>query len=67
MLRHGLLLFLLSTNALAQTLEIEKGLITRNDRLKGALLLSSPLSGQGQLTLTWTDSYGRTVAVESRK
>ena len=34
--------------------------------MKGALVLNSPLSGQGQLTLTWTDSYGRTVAVESR-
>jgi hypothetical protein len=41
--------------------------VTRNDTLNGALALNSPLSGPGQLTLTWTDSYGRTVAVESRK
>ena len=67
MFKNYLLLFLFSTNALAQTLQIEKGPVTRNDRLKGTLLLSSPLSGQGRLTLTWTDSYGRTVAVESRK
>ena len=67
MFKHCLLLLLLSTNTLAQTLQIEKGLVTRNDMLKGALLLSSPLSGQGQLTLTWTDSYGRTVAVLPNK
>jgi hypothetical protein len=40
--------------------------VTRNDTLKGALRLITPLSGTGKLTLRWTDSYGRTVAVESR-
>jgi hypothetical protein len=63
MLRYCLLSLLISTNTLAQTLQIGKGLVTRDDTLHGVLLLSSPLSGQGQLTLTWTDSYGRTVAV----
>jgi glycosyl hydrolase family 42 (putative beta-galactosidase) len=65
MLRQGLLLFLLSSTTLAQTLQIDKGLVTRDDTLKGTLLLPSPLSGQGQLTLNWSDSYGRTVAVRS--
>jgi len=63
MLRYCLLLLLISTNTLAQTLQIQKGLVTRNGKLKRTLLLSSALSGLGQLTLTWTDSYGRTVAV----
>lgn len=65
MLKHCLLWLALSATSLAQTLEIESGLVTRNDTLKGALRLNVPLSGAGQLTLTWTDSYGRTVAVES--
>src|SRR5512145_3021791 len=67
MLKHCLLSLALSATGLAQTLRLESGLVTRNDTLKGVLALNSPLSGQGQLTLTWTDSYGRTVAVESRK
>ena len=67
MLKHCLLLLALSATGWAQTLQLESGLVTRDDTLKGALALNSPLSGQGQLTLTWTDSYGRTVAVESRK
>src|SRR5437870_5408977 len=67
MFKNYLLLFLFSTNALAQTLQIEKGPVTRNDQLKGVLLLSSSLSGQGRLTLTWTDSYGRTVDVRFLK
>ncbi len=65
MLRTCILLLLLTANALAQTLQIDKGPVTRHDTLKGILVLPSPLSGQ--LRLTWTDSYGRTVAVESRK
>src|SRR6185503_13719432 len=67
MLKHCLLWLALSATGLAQTLQLESGLVTRNDTLKGALALNSPLSGPGQLTLTWTDSYGRTVAVESLK
>lgn len=66
MLKHCLLWLALSATGFAQTLEIESGLVTRNDTLKGALRLNAPLSGPGQLTLTWTDSYGRTVSVESR-
>ncbi len=67
MLKHCWLWLALSATGLAQTLQLESGLVTRNDTLQGALVLTSPLSGQGQLTLTWTDSYERTVAVESRK
>jgi hypothetical protein len=67
MLKQCLLWLAFSATGLAQTLQLDSGLVTRNDTLKGSLLLSSPLSGQGQLTLTWTDSYGRTVAVETRK
>ncbi|HEU0006831.1 MAG TPA: beta-galactosidase trimerization domain-containing protein [Terriglobia bacterium] len=66
MFKHCLLWLVLSATGLAQTLQLESGLVTCNDTLKGALVLNSPLSGQGQLTLTWTDSYERTVAVESR-
>ena len=65
--RHCLLLLLLSSNSLAQTLQVDKGLVTGDDSLKRTLLLSSPLSGQGQLTLNWSDSYGRTVTVQSRQ
>jgi hypothetical protein len=61
------LLLFLCTSAFAQMLQISPELVTRNNTLKGALQLSSSLSGQGQLTLTWTDSYGRTVAVQSHK
>jgi Beta-galactosidase trimerisation domain/Beta-galactosidase len=66
MFKHGWLWLLLCASAPAQTLQLESGLVTRDDALKGALVLTSALSGQGQLTLTWTDSYQRTVAVESR-
>jgi hypothetical protein len=66
MVKHCLLWLALTATGLAQTLQLESALVTRNDTLKGTLVLNSPLSGQGQLTLTWTDSYGRTVAVESR-
>lgn len=67
MFRNILLLLLFSTNVLAQVLQIEKEPVTRSGSLKGTLLLASPRSGQGQLRLTWTDSYRRTVSVESRK
>ena len=67
MFKQCLVWLALSATGLAQTLQLESELVTREDTLKGALVLNSPLSGQGQLTLTWTDSYGRTVAVESRK
>src|SRR4030095_15569673 len=67
MLKQCLLWLAFSATGLAQTLQLESGLVTRNDTLKGVLALNSPLSGQGQITLTWTDSYGRTVGLESRK
>ena len=67
MLKHCLLWLALSATGAAQTLQLDSGLVTRNDTLKGVLELASPLSGQGELVLTWTDSYGRTVAVQSQK
>ena len=67
MLKHCLLWLALSATGAAQTLQLDSGLVTRNDTLKGVLELATPLSGQGELVLTWTDSYGRTVAVQSQK
>src|SRR5215510_14208756 len=67
MLKYVLLWLAFCAAGLGQTLELEPGLVTRNDVLKGTLKLTSAISGPGRLTLTWTDSYGRTVAVESQK
>jgi Beta-galactosidase trimerisation domain/Beta-galactosidase len=67
MLKHFWLWLALSATSAAQTLQLDSGLVTRNDTLKGVLELASPLSGQGHLVLTWTDSYGRTVAVQSQR
>lgn len=53
--------------AAAQSLQIDEGLVTREDSLKAELKLKSPLEGEGRLRLVWTDSYGRTVAEETRK
>ena len=53
--------------ASAQTLQIGPDIVTRDDALKATLKLPRPLTGPGELKLTWTDSYGRTVAVQTRK
>lgn len=50
----------------AQTLEIDKGLVTQQGALHAALLLKSAAAGDGKLTLDWTDCWGRTVAHETR-
>ena len=52
--------------ALAAQLEIGKGIFTRSDSLPLVLKLTKPLGGPGELTLTWTDCYGRTVAVDKK-
>src|SRR5262245_41227803 len=67
MFKHCLLWLALSATGSAQTLQLESRLVTHNDTLNGVLELPSMLSGQGQLKLTWTDSYGRTVAVQSQR
>lgn len=51
--------------AIAQTLEIDKSLVTRSDTLKAVLQLKDPLPGDGKLTWRWTDCWGRTVAAET--
>ncbi|HUU22006.1 MAG TPA: hypothetical protein VM389_05665, partial [Phycisphaerae bacterium] len=51
----------------AQRIRIDPGIVTRDDTLKATLRLRSPFAGPGELKLTWTDSYGRTVAIETRK
>jgi hypothetical protein len=51
---------------LAAELEIGKQIVTRNDTLRAVLKLPKALAGQGTLTLHWTDSYGRTVAVDKQ-
>src|SRR5262249_40035420 len=65
-LKHCFLWLALSPTGLAQTLQIDTGLVTHNDTLKGTLKLTAPISGRGRLMLAWTDSYGPTVAVESQ-
>jgi hypothetical protein len=51
MFKHCLLWIALSATGLAQTLQLESGLVTRSDALKGILVLNSPLSCPGQLAL----------------
>jgi len=51
----------------AGSLRVDDAIVTRDDSLKATLKLPTPLKGEGKLTLTWSDSYGRTVAVESAK
>src|SRR4051812_17639256 len=67
MFKRICLLLFFSTSGLAQTLQLDPKLVTGNDTLKGTLRLTSPLAGPGELTLTWTDSYGRAVTVQSHK
>ncbi len=50
---------------MAAELEIDQAIVTNNDTLKAVLKLPAAMRGTGELTLTWTDSYGRTVAVET--
>lgn len=47
-------------------IHLDEGIVTRNDILKGVLKLDDPFEVQGQLKLIWTDSFGRTVAVETQ-
>jgi len=61
-----LALVLASSVAVGQTLQVDKGIVTRADSLKAQLKLTRPLKGEGELKLTWTDGYGRTVAQETR-
>lgn len=49
---------------LAATIDPGDEIVTRADRLRGRLVLPEPLDGKAKLKLTWTDSYGRTVALE---
>ena len=52
---------------MAADLKIGDEIVTRQDSLKAVVKLDAPLAEAGKLTLTWTDSYGRTVAVETRQ
>ena len=68
MLRAVILVLAFTTPVTAQMLTIDTGSnVTRDDTLKAALKLRSPLTGEGYLKLRWTDSYGRVVAEESRR
>jgi len=68
MIKLAVFLILLAAGAAtAAELRIGDGLVTRRDTLKATLRLDAPRKGPGRLTLTWTDSYGRTVAVETRR
>jgi hypothetical protein len=50
----------------ADVLQIGDQIVTKNDSLSAVLNLPEAMTGQGTLTLTWTDSYGRKVAVVER-
>ncbi len=63
----GSVVLLAGSMAMAARLQIGKDIVTRGGTLQAILKLSQPLAGNGQLTLTWTDSYDRTVAVEKRR
>ncbi len=60
------LVLLCASLASAAGLKIGDQIVTKNDSLSAVLKLPAAMKGQGQLTLTWTDSYGRTVKVVSR-
>ncbi|MHC4717995.1 MAG: beta-galactosidase, partial [Planctomycetota bacterium] len=53
--------------AMAAEMRIGDAIVTRKDTLRAVVRLDEPLTGPGKLTLTWADSYGRTVAVETRR
>jgi hypothetical protein len=68
MLRVLILVFAFTVTAAAQTLTIDTGSnVAHNDTLKAELKLKSSLTGEGNLKLRWTDSYGRVVAEEFRR
>jgi len=51
--------------AMAAEMKIDDRIVTRNDILEGVVKLDAPTPAAGEAKLTWTDSYGRTVAVET--
>jgi len=61
----SLLVLLSATAVMAAELQIPDTIVTRGDVLQATLKLDKPLTGQGTLALTWTDSYGRTVTEQS--
>ncbi|HUS48456.1 MAG TPA: beta-galactosidase, partial [Phycisphaerae bacterium] len=65
MIRTVIPIILAASAALAAgaQLQIGKDIVTRNDALRATLKLKEALRGAGRLKLTWTDCYGRTVAV----
>ncbi len=66
-MRIALLTLLLTAGmALAGQLEIGSRIVTRKDSLRAVLKLTKALKGAGRLKLTWTDTYGRTVAAEEK-
>jgi hypothetical protein len=66
MLRAILLALIGAASAGAQTLTVDTNAnVTRKDSLKATLRLAARRSGDGELKLRWTDSYGRVVAEES--
>ena len=68
MIRTIALAGLLATGAaMAAELKIADKIVTRTDSLEAVLTLPRAMTSEGKLTLTWTDSYGRTVAVQTAK
>ena len=66
-MRITLLAVLLTAGiAFAGQLEIGSRIVTRKDSLQAVLKLTKALKGAGRLKLTWTDTYGRTVAAEEK-
>jgi Beta-galactosidase trimerisation domain len=68
MLRAIFLVLATAASAAAQTLTIDTNTnVSRKDTLRATLKLTAPRSGEGELKLRWTDSYGRVVAEESSR
>jgi len=65
-MRFLLNLFCAVSLAYAQTLEIDKAVVTRADILKATLKWNDSLGGKGTLRLKWTGSFGRTANEESQ-
>ena len=52
---------------MAADVKISDAIVTRTDTLEATLVLDKAATGPAELTLTWTDSYGRTVAVTKKE
>ncbi len=45
-------------------LKLKQFAFTRGDEISGKIVLAKPLTGGGKVTLTWSDCFNRTVAIQ---